>query len=168
MKQNRCDFLIKLIFFGNYFYGICAVALAIEANMQLGFPLNNGWFYGAIFAGTVAYYTYAYTGIGQLPPNPGNVRSVWYAQNRVLVGRSQWVMLALVAVYSLFFIWQNGSRLAALPPGGWTGTGSSFGPPQGRWPSACWQLTAPQFGRRNRAGQRSPVRSFFVATCVCC
>ncbi len=68
--------LLRLLFFGNYFYGICVIALAIEANLQQGLPLNDLSFYLWISTGTILYYTYAYQ---SEPGNPGiNERSRWY------------------------------------------------------------------------------------------
>src|SRR5687767_2232075 len=53
--------LVGFIIYGNYFYGICAVALAIEAGLQQHIVLNNWAFYVLLFIATVLYYTHAYT-----------------------------------------------------------------------------------------------------------
>lgn len=44
--------IVPAIFFGNYFYGICVVALSIETAFQLNVPLNPWPYYMLIFAAT--------------------------------------------------------------------------------------------------------------------
>lgn len=96
------------IFFGNYFYGICAVALSFEASIQQGFPLNTFWYYILLFCATTLYYIEAY--IDVITPDKNNKRSVWYLNNKQLMIRSQ-LILVLIMIVSAFFVckdvWQE-------------------------------------------------------------
>lgn len=87
--------LTEYILFGNLFYGLCAVALAIEAAFQLQIPLNNGLFYLVLLSGSVVYYTYAY--INEKYLNPHNRRAAWYYTHRRTVKITQ-TLFSLVAV----------------------------------------------------------------------
>jgi len=96
--------LVKTIFFGNFFYGLCAVALAIEANMQQGLPLNSIEFYLLLFASTVWYYTLAYT---HDPSNDSiNERSAWYKNN---VKKMRWIEAFSIgtSIFLLFRLYNN-------------------------------------------------------------
>lgn len=103
--------LVRLLLFGNYFYGICAVGLSIEASLQQHTPLNSIAYYLLVFAATVLYYTHAYIA----EPAPGaahsaNKRSAWYFRNRQFVTRSQVLLTAAFIVLSVYWInihWQN-------------------------------------------------------------
>jgi hypothetical protein len=84
---------IQGFFFGNYFYGICAVALCAETLVQHHLPTQLPALYLFVFAATVWYYTLAYTVVAT--PLFQNPRSKWYA------GQAQWVR---VSQYSLFLL----------------------------------------------------------------
>jgi hypothetical protein len=92
-------------FFGNYFYAICSVALAMESNLQLGFPLNSALFYLILFTGTVVYYTRAY--ISERYLNLTNPRTAWYSKHRRLVPVTQLGLSVVCVLASLVFLWQN-------------------------------------------------------------
>lgn len=93
--NNPFTALIRLIFFGNYFYGICAIALSIEASLQQHFPLNDWLFYIMAFTLTILFYTKAY--IPHTAPKTNNTRSLWYYHNRQLVYRSQ-VLFTIILI----------------------------------------------------------------------
>lgn len=86
----------SFVFFGNYFYGLCAAALCIEASLQQYFPLNAPVFYLLVFIATVLYYDVAY--IGESAAYPANERSLWYRNNNKVVRIS---MMALLAIFML-------------------------------------------------------------------
>jgi 4-hydroxybenzoate polyprenyltransferase len=86
---------IRFILFGNYFYGICVIALTIEATLQQRIPFNSFIYYCLIFLGTVFYYTYAY--IGEQGIVQDNPRSKWYDHNKKLIGRTQQIMTLAIA-----------------------------------------------------------------------
>lgn len=105
--------LTGLIFFGNYFYGICAVGLSIEASLQQRYPLNGPLVYLLLFLVTVLYYTLAY--ISEGPGDSNNKRSVWYVRNKGLVKNSQRFLFALFIIAALLFIRQTYHALLNAP-----------------------------------------------------
>jgi Ca2+/Na+ antiporter len=88
--------ILHSFFFGNYFYGICAVALSIEATLQQRVPLNGVLYYVLIFLLTVIYYTKAY--VSDTPAERHDPRTSWYVKNSREIYYSQvgFVMLSLV------------------------------------------------------------------------
>ncbi|MEP7318121.1 MAG: hypothetical protein ABI921_05260 [Panacibacter sp.] len=83
--------LAQAIFYGNYFYGCCTVALAVEASMQQNLPLNSIYFYILLYCGTVIFYTYAY-----IQENTGpyiNNRNQWYSTNKKIIRQSVTLLL---------------------------------------------------------------------------
>lgn len=106
-----------LILFGNYFYGCCSVALAIETNLQLGLTLNHPAFYIALFCGSVVYYTYAY--VNERYVDPRNARAVWYFRNARFIHITQWILGLTGTICTLFLLWRYGRALTQLPTGYW-------------------------------------------------
>ncbi|MDI9365992.1 MAG: hypothetical protein QM541_13630 [Flavobacterium sp.] len=96
--------IIKAIFFGNYFYGLCAVTLSIEAALQQLVSLNTFTYYVAVFAATTLYYTYAYLSINVA--NPHNKRAVWYLHHKKAMQWSQ-IILTIVFVICAAKLLQN-------------------------------------------------------------
>ncbi|MBC7652107.1 MAG: hypothetical protein H7101_10200 [Deinococcales bacterium] len=92
----------KAIFFGNYFYGLCAITLSIETALQQGIPLNTAIYYIALFAATTLYYTKAYISINTA--NSSNKRSVWYVTNKKLVIVSQVVLIIILLISSILLL----------------------------------------------------------------
>jgi hypothetical protein len=115
--------LAHFIFFGNYFYGCCAVALAIETSLQQNLPLNSLYFYLLLFCATVLFYTYAYIQEKNTAFTPLknemyiNKRSTWYYNNRVLIKRSQYVLISLCMAITLYFLikYHNGFLIITSP-----------------------------------------------------
>lgn len=92
---------IKSFFYGNYFYGICAVALSIECSLQLQLPLNSILFYLALFCATILYYTHAYyLEIGKKQQN-NNERATWYRVHQKQITRSQLFFTLLLGLIVL-------------------------------------------------------------------
>ena len=92
---------IRSVFFGNYFYGICAIALSIEAALQQYVPLNELNYYIFIFCGTVIFYTKAY--VSETTNDFKNKRSVWYVLHKKFVQQSQWI-LSIIFLISAFIL----------------------------------------------------------------
>lgn len=92
---------IKRIFYGNYFYGICAVALSIECSLQLQLPLNNIFFYLALFCTTVLYYTHAYYIEIKKKLQNDNERAAWYRIHQKQISRSQLVFTFVLGLIVL-------------------------------------------------------------------
>ncbi|OYZ00069.1 MAG: hypothetical protein B7Y37_12440 [Sphingobacteriia bacterium 28-36-52] len=95
---------IKGVFYGNYFYAICAVSLSIECSLQLGLPLNNIFYYLLIGFATVLYYTHAY--YIEIKRNPINLndRTAWYLRNKKKIEGSQLLLTFLIAVISILLV----------------------------------------------------------------
>lgn len=88
--------VIKFLFYGNYFYGLCAIALSIEASLQQHFPVNNLPYYIAVFCMTVVYYSRAY--IAEMSVHATNERTLWYAHHKKLVFISQTLLTFITCV----------------------------------------------------------------------
>jgi 4-hydroxybenzoate polyprenyltransferase len=86
---------IRALYFGNYFYGICTVALSIEAALQQYVPLNSPTYYIFVFSASVLYYTYAY--IAQTTSDTNNKRSVWYVSHYRMVVTTQ-ILFTIICV----------------------------------------------------------------------
>lgn len=107
----------RSFFFGNYFYGICAVALAIEASLQQGYPLDPFYFYIIIFCATVWFYTLAY--ISDAKTIGTNARTNWYSKNARFVRWSQRSLLCLFTVACMVLIIRAGKQMKFITPGQW-------------------------------------------------
>jgi hypothetical protein len=90
--------IIKVIFFGNYFYALCAITLSIEAALQQNIPLNSFSYYIALFAITTLYYTYAYISINVA--NPANKRAVWYVNHKQMMVLSQVTLTIIFCIFT--------------------------------------------------------------------
>ncbi|HEX6914305.1 MAG TPA: hypothetical protein VF145_03645 [Chitinophagaceae bacterium] len=109
--------VVKAIFFGNYFYGACTVALSIEAGLQQLYPLNSIIYYALVFIGTVIYYTRAYLpSHAKDSPNP---RTRWYARNKKAILASQWILIAMFVLLSAIYLYRNFEGFLHLPLVNW-------------------------------------------------
>ncbi len=108
---------IHAFFFSNYFYGICAIVLSIEATLQQGFPFNSLQYYIFCFATTVLYYTRAY--ITERPSVSPNPRTRWYWENRNMVTASQVFFTVITAIYLSILLYQHHSFILKLPVINW-------------------------------------------------
>ncbi len=97
--------VIRFLFFGNYFYGLCAVALSIEASLQQRSALNTISYYTVVFVATVLYYTHAY--IAEPMGSSGNKRADWYYQYRVMIRGSQLLLTLLLISFGIYLLRQN-------------------------------------------------------------
>ncbi len=105
--------LFRSFFFGNYFYGVCAVALSVESALQQAAGFNSIVYYLVVFSATVVYYTYAYT--SDANPNAANERSDWYIQNKRLVLASQLAFGIIFTLFLAIFIAQQKEYLFKIP-----------------------------------------------------
>lgn len=106
--------VIRFIFFGNYFVGILAIALTIEATLQLHVPFNSMGYYLLIFCAPIAYYTYAYMGATKFSSSP-NPRTQWYITHKRFLKRSQILLTTVSILLFLFLFFNNFSRIVQLP-----------------------------------------------------
>lgn len=86
-KSSHTYSIVNSLFYGNYFYGLCAVALSIEAMLQQLYPLNSYLYFILVFCLTVLFYTKAY--ITENPSSTGNERDQWYYRQKQNVTYSQ-------------------------------------------------------------------------------
>jgi hypothetical protein len=106
------EYLIKflhLFFFGNYFYGLCAVALTLETLAQLEISQLNFEYFVFIFFITLIFYTEAYR--SERISGMKNLRSEWYQDHYQLINWTQLInificLLILISIRSKlhFFI----------------------------------------------------------------
>ena len=101
--------LLEYIFFGNYFYGICAVALSIEAGLQQRIPINSFLYYTLIFAASVLYYMYPYVKPGVA--NTMNPRTNWYRKYYALMRWSQLILTIVFALSLVLILIKYGNNL---------------------------------------------------------
>ncbi len=83
------------IIFGNYFYGLCALALSIECSLQQKAGLNDISFYVLLFLCTVVYYTKAYAD-SENELHQNNPRSFWYAKHQQTIKLTQFFYLVCI------------------------------------------------------------------------
>lgn len=99
---------LELIFFGNIFYGICAVIMTLESSLFQGFVIDNMLFYVFIFCITILYYTQSYEIIFKLPKknkafkNNINKRLVWFRKNNKMIFYLQ-IFLLIASIISIVF-----------------------------------------------------------------
>ena len=110
--------LTRFLFFGNYFYGFCAIALSIEASLQQHASLNSFTYYVFVFVATVLYYTHAY--IAEPSASAANKRAAWYFTNRVLLRRSQIAFSFFLLVPAFLLLRNNQAGLRQLGLLQWT------------------------------------------------
>jgi 4-hydroxybenzoate polyprenyltransferase len=89
--------IFKSIFFGNFFYGLCAVALAIESSLQQKIPLNTFSFYLLLLTATLLYYNLAFSKIDE-NSREENPRVNWHQKHYRILRIMQ-------VLYLLFFIY---------------------------------------------------------------
>jgi hypothetical protein len=106
LKGNSHSRIFQFFLFGNYYYGICALALAFEAIYQQDAPLPNALFFILLFVGTVVFYNTAYllTEPGASPPSP---RSNWYIKNKRPIYLTQISLIIVLTGGILSFLFQK-------------------------------------------------------------
>jgi hypothetical protein len=119
LSRNK-PVLSEHIFYGNFFYGICAISQAIESSLQQGFPLNNVFYYVITFIATVFYYNYPYSKKSNLLAN--DPRSQWYKSNKNLVHWTQRAFGTVIVGSMLCFVYLYFDCLTAMSPLQWTFT----------------------------------------------
>lgn len=110
--------LVRLIFFGNYFVGLLAIFLTIEACLQLGLPFPSTPYFILLFIAPTVYYTYAYAGSLHLA-RPNNLRAQWYKENTGFVKISQAILVVISAFAIGFLLINNWSNVLSLPLDYW-------------------------------------------------
>ena len=104
---------IKFIFFGNYFYGFCAVMLSLETMVKLKTPPPSITYLIILFSLTVAYYNQAYLSTETVAGNK-NERSIWYSNNKKLSHVTQLIFYAIAFLGITWFIIQQWPQLISI------------------------------------------------------
>jgi len=112
--------LIRFIFFGNYFIGLLAIALTLEATLQLRVPFNTFTYYILIFCAPVVYYTHAYMGATRYSRS-SNPRVAWFIKHQQLLRWSQRILSATAVCAFLFLFIKHFSSILQLPWFYWAG-----------------------------------------------
>ena len=97
---------IRSIFFGNYFVGLLAVCLTLEACLQLELPFPSLIYFTLLFIWPIVYYTYAYWTSLKLQ-KPTNLRVKWYIDNKTFVKYSQWILFSISMVLATYLFVKN-------------------------------------------------------------
>ncbi len=113
MPKLSTNKFIKLFFFGNYFYGVCAIALSIEGALQQHYPLNDLLYYALAFASTIVYYTNAYI-MTEVSDDIANIRSMWYARNKRFMQANQLFFLLVTLFCGGIFLIKRWENILAL------------------------------------------------------
>lgn len=108
------DKIIRFIFFGNYFVGILAVALTMEATFQLRLPFNSLNYYLLLFLAPTIYYTYAYNKVSN-QPSATNPRTQWYFEHKKLINRSQIILSMVCVLLAVNLLYDNFVNILNLP-----------------------------------------------------
>lgn len=109
--------LFHTFFFCNYFYGICAVALSIEASLQQGYSLNHPFWYILLFVGTVIYYTIAY--LHEKNSTSINPRTIWYKEHQAWIRKSQRLLLLIAVITGSYLVFLYGSGIQFVKTWQW-------------------------------------------------
>jgi len=111
--------IVRFIFFGNYFVGILAVALTLEATLQLRLPFNSINYYLLLFLAPTIYYTYAYNKVSN-QPSATNARAQWYSKHKKFINRSQVMLSVICILLSVNLLYNNFLNFLNLPIIYWT------------------------------------------------
>jgi len=109
--------LLGYVFFTNYFYGICAVALSIEASLQQRLPLNGLAYYILVFLATVLYYGYPY--VGKCKNISNNVRAIWHRRHYRFMLWNQLLVTVILFLSLVSFLKDHWILLLSLLPLQW-------------------------------------------------
>lgn len=109
--------LVEFIFFSNYFYGFCAVALSIEAMLQQRYPLNGFLYFFIVFISTVLYYGYPY--VRKHSSISDNPRTNWFSRHHTLMVTNQVTITVVLVVSLVLFAWNYWSELLNMPAKQW-------------------------------------------------
>ena len=115
-KKSRFQQVAEFIFYGNYFYGICVVAIMLETAVQL--KVSDGLFvYCVAFVATVIFYNYPYARISSSPSS--NPRTQWYVCHHAWVVKSQVALTAALVLSLVLLFVQHEEEIKHLGGMGW-------------------------------------------------
>ena len=109
--------IIPLIFYGNLFYGLCAIVLCLDTNLQHRIPPNGPHFYFLTFSITVLYYSRIYFKTRLSTTN--DKRSLWYNKYQNIIRPALIVLLVLVFIDAIVVIIKFRNSIANAPLKDW-------------------------------------------------
>ncbi len=86
-------------FFGNWFIGLCAVALGAESALQQHATINGPWYHILVFSGCVAFYNHAYRAYLRTPGDGERAR--WFADHAPQQRVVQVILISIVCGVAL-------------------------------------------------------------------
>lgn len=101
--------LVKLIFFGNYFYGFCALSLTIETIQKHKYYFSSALYFILIFLSIVLFYTLAYVN-KNIEDEVNSKKVAWYLheKKRLIVSKYFFSFgIALVLILIIYRCWSN-------------------------------------------------------------
>lgn len=110
--------LSRLILFGNYYLAFCIVALSFETTVKNGFFITNFTYYILIFLSVVVYYTHAYIG-DYVVTQTSNLRTAWYAQNKVFIFFTQLLFTIVIAGICIYYFVIYGKSIVVFSITNW-------------------------------------------------
>lgn len=116
-QSNVANKWIAPLFYGNYFYGICVVAMMLEITVQLQLEHPDPVIYGIGFVGTVLFYNYPYA--RRYKPSAHDPRTMWYYRNRKTIRVTQLLFTVLVVAGLAWFLVRYRAGFAARPVTDW-------------------------------------------------
>lgn len=97
-QKTVFNHLLEFIFYSNFFYGICTVAVMLETTFLMKIPFQGFTLYLLTFIGTIIFYNYPYA--RSHSPTSKNPRTRWYSTHHKMISKIQIVLniclLALV------------------------------------------------------------------------
>ena len=112
MGISRKKVILESIFYSNYFYGLAAVILSVEAILQQRFPVSDPGFLLWVMCSTTLFYTYPY--IRKIKGTTANRRTDWYSRNHRLMVGSQVLLTLICAGLLCYFILTQYPHLLTL------------------------------------------------------
>ncbi|MBC7937281.1 MAG: hypothetical protein H7Y86_18200 [Rhizobacter sp.] len=109
--------LLEWVFYGNFFYGICAVAQSMEATLQQRFLLSGFSYYGLIFLATVLYYNYPYARKHNTAGN--NPRTAWYIRHYRFMFWNQVIITLILFIAGSLFLYEQHSLFENIDARQW-------------------------------------------------
>ena len=105
---------IQVLFYGNIFLGLSAVALCVETNLLNNISLNVFPFYILIFLCTCLYYTRIY--VKSVGTKNYDDRTLWYRKNLSTLKLILKYVVAVSSLFLLFLITKNLHQFFLLTP----------------------------------------------------
>ena len=109
--------VLQWIFYGNFFYGICAVAQSVEAGLQQESSLNGWTYYSLVFLATVLYYNYPYA--RKFTAASKNPRTTWYRHHYTFLWWHQVIVTVVLTIATAVIFYKYKDLLPSLNAKHW-------------------------------------------------